>query len=59
MTRTETTALLGLLKTAFPRFYSDMGDEGNALQETVEMWHLMLSDTTFDVAQPHDNPVNI
>jgi hypothetical protein len=51
MTRTETVALLGLLKTAFPRFYSDVGDESNALQETVEMWHLMLSDTTFDIAQ--------
>ena len=51
MTRTETTALLGLLRTAFPRFYSDMGDESNALKETVEIWHLMLSDTTFDVAQ--------
>lgn len=51
MTRTETTALLGLLKTAFPRFYSDIGDKGDMVNETVEMWHLMLSDTEFDIAQ--------
>ena len=50
MTMQETSVLLGILKTAYPRFYTDITPE--TLGETVELWHAMLSDVTLELARP-------
>lgn len=42
MTREETTAIMGVLKTAYPNFYRDMGRK-DAL-ETIALWAEMFRD---------------
>ena len=41
MTREETIAILGVLKTAYPAFYRDLGRE--AALQAVALWHEMFA----------------
>jgi hypothetical protein len=49
MTQIETAALLGILRVTYPRFYADIPPED--IKISVDTWTLMLSDTSFEVAQ--------
>ncbi|MBN4074661.1 hypothetical protein JYT99_01885, partial [bacterium AH-315-E09] len=49
MTKQETTIILGILKTAYPRFYIDLSEE--AVKETILLWNEMLSDYTLQVVK--------
>jgi len=50
MTEQETKVLLGVLHTAFPRFYANIRPESDELNAAVALWHMMLKDTPADVA---------
>ena len=39
MTRDDTVVILGILKTAYPNFYKDMGK--NEMYNTIDLWHEM------------------
>jgi len=49
VTKQETTIILGILKTAYPRFYIDLSEE--AVKETILLWNEMLSDYTLQVVK--------
>ncbi|MGV8168145.1 MAG: replicative helicase loader/inhibitor [Alkaliphilus sp.] len=49
MTKQETTIILGILKTAYPRFYINLSEE--AVKETILLWHEMLSDYTLQTVK--------
>ena len=43
MTRDNVIAILGILKTAYPKFYKEM--KKNEAEETISLWQEMFSDT--------------
>ena len=50
MTRDETQLLLGILRTAHPRFYANLQPNSDEFHQTVTLWHKMLQDVPWEVA---------
>ena len=50
MTKEETSLLLGILQTAYPRFYAGITSE--QADATIGLWCVMLSDVTLEIAKP-------
>ena len=49
MTPKEVSILLGILRTAYPRFYVDATSA--SIKESVDVWTVMLSDINFETAK--------
>lgn len=49
MTREETTAILGVLKTAYPNFYKDMNKQ--QMLDTVQLWSEMFVNENIEVVK--------
>ena len=49
MTPKEVSILLGILRTAYPRFYVDATP--TSIKESVDVWAVMLSDINFETAK--------
>jgi len=51
MSLEDTKLLLGILRTAYPKFYSAIGVDSLEFEDTISLWHLMLSDTPLQTAK--------
>ena len=51
MNRAETEMLMGIMKTAFPRFCMDLVAGESEYEATVGLWHTMVGHVDFNTAQ--------